>query len=98
MDALREYIKSSPLVQAAITEAVHRFYFERIGKENEKAKRELLETQASDIWSTLWNLQPDWRIVLEKYAKRYTGEAVKWLPICSKPKNIIPLKIEIEIK
>ena len=34
MDALREYIKSSPLVQAAITEAVHRFYFERIGKEN----------------------------------------------------------------
>lgn len=97
---LNDYIQSSPLVQAAITEAVHRFYHDRICSNSDKDLKDLEETQASDILNTLWNLQPNWRFVLAKAAKRYGVDSpdTNAVAVCGKPKEIINLKIEIEIK
>lgn len=96
-NALIEYVKSSPLVQAAITEAVHRFYHDRVSSDKEKDKKDLQETEASDVLSTLWNLQPNWRHILEKTAKRYHAANTTAVSIFGKPKKIVPLKIEIEL-
>jgi hypothetical protein len=95
---LVDFVKSSPSVQAAITEAVHRFYFDRIGSSKQQDKIDLEETNASDILSTLWNLQPNWRYILKKTGKRYFEPDTQSVAICGKPKNIIGLKIEIEYK
>lgn len=97
-ESLTEHIRNSPLVQAAITEAVHRFYYDRILSNQKKDKQDLQETQASDILSTLWNLQPNWRYILQKTAKRYKATDKQSLPICSRPKKRVPLKIEIELR
>lgn len=97
-NALIEHIKNSPLVQAAITEAVHRFYYDRILSTKQKDKQELQETQASDVLSTLWCLQPDWRYIIEQSVKRYdvAGKANDVLLI-NKPQKIVPIKFEIEL-
>lgn len=98
MNALIEHIKNSQTVQAAITEAVHRFYYDRILSDKERDTKELEETNASDILSTLWNLQPNWRYTLQRTAKRYNGdENTTAVSIFGKPKNIIGVKFEIEI-
>ncbi len=97
MNALIEHIQKSQLVQAAITEAVHRFYYDRILSDKEKDKHDLIETQASDVLSTLWNLQPNWRYIIEKAAKRYNSENTNTVTVFGKPKNIVGVKVEIEL-
>lgn len=94
---LIEHIKNSPTVKAAITEAVHRFYYDRICSDKKQDKIDLEQTCASDVLSTLWNLQPNWRYILEKTAKRYSAENTKSVSIFGKPKKIKGIKIEIEI-
>jgi hypothetical protein len=98
MNALIEHIQQSPLVQAAITEAAHRFYYDRILSDKEKDKQDLIETQASDVLSTLWNLQPNWRYIIEKAARRYNAENTTAVCLGGKPKKIVGVKIEIELR
>jgi|688.fasta_scaffold895567_3 hypothetical protein len=95
--SLIDHIKASPLVQAAITEAVHRFYYDKILSSNPQDRKDLQETQASDVLSTLWNLQPDWRHVIEKQSKRYSSSKVNAVMVFGKPQNIVKLKFEIEL-
>ncbi len=97
-NTLLEYIRQSPTVQAAITEAVHRFYYDRICSDKKQDKIDLEETCASDVLSTLWNLQPNWRYILEKTAKRYSAADTQAVSIFGKPKNIKGVKLEIEIQ
>lgn len=97
-NALIEHIKQSPTVQAAITEAVHRFYYDRICSDKKQDKVDLEETGASDVLSTLWNLQPNWRYILEKTANRYSAENTQAVSIFGKPKNIKGVKLEIELQ
>jgi hypothetical protein len=42
-EELIKFIKESPLVNAAITEAVHRFYYDRILADDKKQKEEVHE-------------------------------------------------------
>lgn len=96
MNELTNYIENSPLVQAAITEAVHRFYYDRVGSGNLKDAQVLEQTQASDILSTRINANPDWRLTLHKTALRYNAAPVKALCIYGKPKNLISLNIKVD--
>jgi hypothetical protein len=94
---LLDFIKESPTVQAAIVEAVHRFYYDRVNSHTKQDAKDLEETYASDVLSTLWNLHPNWRYVLQKTANRYNSENTKAVSILGKPKNIKGIKVEIEI-
>lgn len=96
-NTLIEHIKQSTTVQAAIIEAVHRFYYDRICSDKKQDKIDLEETCASDVLSTLWCLQPNWRYVLEKAAKRYDAADTNKVMLFSKPKNIKGVKVEIEL-
>jgi hypothetical protein len=97
-NALVEHVSRSPLVQAAITEAVHRFYHDRILSTRQKDKQELVETQASNVLSTLWCLQPDWRRVIEQSVKRYhVGDKANDVYLINKPKSIVPLTVTITL-
>lgn len=96
-NTLLEFIKQSETVQAAITEAVHRFYHDRISSPKKQDRIDLDETYASDILATLWNLQPNWRYILEKTAKKYKSEDIRSVSIFGKPKKIRGIKVEIEI-
>lgn len=99
---LIEHIQNSELVQAAITEAVHRFYMDRVCSKKEQDLIDLKETNASNILSTLWNLKPNWRYIIQKTGKRYNhgnlGPNTNAVAVDGKPKEIITLKFEIEIK
>lgn len=64
-------IQNSPLVQAAITEAVHRFYHDRVLSKKNEDKQDLIDCDVSNILSTLWNLQPNWRYVIKNRLERF---------------------------
>jgi hypothetical protein len=96
---LIKYIHSSPLVHAAITEAVHRFYYDRILSDKEHIQRQLIDCNVSETLSTLWNLYPDWRHTLANSAKRYMDAGkVTSLPVISRPKKMVKLNFNIEIE
>lgn len=99
-DKLIEHIQKSPLVQAAITEAVHRFFNDRICSKNPQDLIDLDETQCKDILSTLWNLNPNWRYVIQKTGKRYLENApnTNSVSIFGKPKKIVTLNFKIKRK
>lgn len=74
MNKLEEHIANSPLVKAAIVEAVHRFYYDRILSDKREDVKALAETNAADVLHKLWNLHPDWRHTLHEIPKRYRSE------------------------
>ncbi len=86
MDKLQEHIQNSPLVKAAVIEAVHRFYYDRVLSDTLAHKQELEETQAGDILSKLWNLHPSWRQQLLTIPQRYKGADTNSIPIDGRPK------------
>lgn len=92
-----DYIEQSELVQAAITESVHRFYYDRCLSEKHNIKDELFNSNASDLLSNLWNLQPNWRYILKKSADRYYHINTQSVSIYGKPKNKINLLLSINI-
>lgn len=96
-NSLIKHIQSSPLVNAAITEAVHRFYHDRILSDKESDRLALEETCASDILTLLWNLQPNWRYIIAESAKRYNPYNTNSVPIDGKPKDGVILSIQINI-
>lgn len=95
---LIEHIKQSPTVSAAIIEAVHSFYYDRVGSQKKQDIIDLEQTNASDILINLWNLQPNWRYVLDKTAKKYNAVDTQAVTIFGKPKRTDGIKLEIEIK
>lgn len=97
---LIEHIQRSELVQAAITEAVHRFYHDRILSDDLNDHKDLEETDASNILSNLWNLMPNWRYVIQKRLRRYSLKIsnTSSVSIDGKPKQVKPFTIQIEIK
>lgn len=94
--SLKDYVNSSPLVQAAITEAVHRFYYDRVLSDKDQDKKDLQETNASGILSMLWNLQPNWRMIIEKAGKRYNASDVKAVALNRTPDPIPPFTVELQ--
>lgn len=92
---LLEHVQNSELVQGAITESVHRFYYDRILSDREKDKLDLIETNASEILSTLWNLNPNWRYIIEKTARRYKSENTKSVCVFNKPKTHPLIEIKL---
>jgi ethanolamine ammonia-lyase small subunit len=99
MNKLIEHIKNSELVQAAITEAVHRFYMDRITSTHKQDVLDLKETECSDVLSTLWNLTPNWRYTIQKAGARYRTGApnINNVSIFGKPKKIVGVNLEIKI-
>lgn len=100
MNKLQEHISNSTLVKAAVIEAIHRFYHDRVLSPRKEDQQDLQDTDALDILQTVWNTLPDWRYYLHSISKRYAdaGAPITALPIYSKPKNQIPLEITIVIK
>lgn len=97
-DLLFEHIASSPLVRAAITEAVHRFYYNRVLSDKEKDKKELEQTGAADVLSNLWNTQPNWRHVIEKSGQKFAGsENVNSVSVYGKPKKLLTMTVTFHI-
>ena len=99
MNKLHEHIANSTLVKAAVIEAVHRFYYDRVLSDRQQDQQDLIDTQAADILATLWNLLPDWRYRLHSIPERYVNAGpIAALPIHGKPRNIVSLEITILIK
>ena len=98
-DKLIEHIKNSELVQAAITEAVNRFYFDRVTSNNKEDQADLIETECSDRLATLWNLKPNWRYIIQTAAKKINAGRpnTNSVAIFGRPKKIVGVKLEIEI-
>jgi hypothetical protein len=76
MNKLEEHIANSPLVRAAIVEAVHRFYYDRVLSDKKEDIKDLEDTNAAAVLSKLWNLYPDWRHTLYEVPKRYKSAEV----------------------
>ena len=99
INKLHEHINNSPLVKAAIIEAVHRFYYDRILSDRKIDQKDLSEYDVANILDTLWNILPDWRHILHTLPGRYASDGpTTSIPIYCKPKQITPLEIIIIIK
>lgn len=100
MNKLQEHITNSILVKAAITEAVHRYYYDRVLSTKAQDQQDLIETNAANILDTLWNLLPDWRYYLHELPKRYINveRPVIDVPLHNKPKEITGIEIIICLK
>lgn len=99
---LEDHIKNSPLVQAAITEAVHRYYHDRVLDDTKKRwnkdQKDAFELSAH-LLSNLWNLNPGWRFTLLNAPKRYQADVnTNSVSIYGKPKEIKELMLQIQIK
>lgn len=70
---LVDHVLSSELVHAAITEAVHRYYYDNVIDKSKDRDKENLQL-ASDLLSKLWNLYPNWRHILKEKSERYFGD------------------------
>lgn len=99
MNKLQQHIATSPLVKAAVIEAVHRFYHDRILSNKIIDQRDLTECNVANILDTVWNLLPDWRHVLLTSPQRYddSGEITS-VPTYCKPKEITPIEVTITLK
>ncbi len=97
-NALTEYIQKSHLVQAAITEAVHRFHYDRMFSKKPQDRLDVEQTQSGDILTTLWLLQPNWRYVLQCEAKKYSAYNTSSVLVSDKPRNRKGIKVEINIE
>lgn len=91
---LQQYVNDSPTVRAAVTEAVHRYYYDRVLDPRERKNL----GEVGHVLGNLWNLQPDWRHVLKTSFERYedAGPVVD-VPLINKPKLVIPLPYFINI-
>lgn len=90
MSALMEEVVASPLVRAAIVEAVHRFYYDRVLSNRNRDQEELMQSSAPEILDVLWNLYPNWREVLLTLPQRYKGADTKAVSIFGKPETFFP--------
>lgn len=86
---ISDVIDNSPLVLAAITEAVHRYYYDNITKDREKA------LSVGNLLTSLWCQNPNWRHVIAKYGKRYNPADTNAISIDSKPLINFGFKIEL---
>jgi hypothetical protein len=79
---------------AAITESVHRYYYDNVLN-----NRKVIDENISSIHTSLHNLNPDWRNTLYRTAERYsnTGKINKCLVI-SKPKKHHEPEVKIDFK
>jgi hypothetical protein len=97
---LEEHIAKSELVQIAILEAVHRYYFDECFVDGRFDGSE--ESQrVSQILTNLWCLIPDWRLRLFNATKRYSiptlpNSNTKLLGVFNKPKKIFDTNIDIK--
>ena len=87
MNKLEKHIQESPLVRAAIVEAVHRFYYDRILSTKKQDQDDIKECEVDEILDKLWNLHPDWRHTLLTIPKRYEGNPTNAVSIHGKPKR-----------
>lgn len=99
INELTRHISESPLVRAAITEAIHRFYHDRVLSPHPKDRQLLTDLRVSDILSTAWNLTPNWRYLLKTIPRRYEASVDTIdIPIINKPEHIVPLQITFTIQ
>lgn len=92
------HIQNSPLVQAAITEAVHRFYYERALSTKERDQQDLIDSDAANVLSTLWNLMPNWRYFIKNWMLKYRESNTTSVNIDNRPVKSAALNVTIEIK
>lgn len=95
MITINDIIKSSPLVQAAVVEAIHRYYYDHVlDNKWDPEEREYV----SNLLSNQWCLLPDWRRILhEKTTRYYKSDIITSLPVWSRPPKILNLSIEVKI-
>lgn len=99
-DKITEYILNSELVQCAIIEAVHRFYFDECFTKGDGArpKNDELTKEVNILLQNLHCQRPDWRYRLKKIPERYTvWEPTNALHISCKPKHIINPSLKLEV-
>lgn len=98
MNELQQYITDSPLVQAAVTEAIHRFYYDRVLSSKLADQQILRDLNVANILDTAWNSLPNWRHILQTIPQRYHGESnTNAVSIHGKPKKVTPIEIIIRI-
>ena len=87
-EELKNYIENSPIVKAAITEAVHRYYYDRILSTKPEDIKALKDNNVSYEYSVLWNETPNFRYILVQAASRYKNPPnTDVVSVFGKPKN-----------
>lgn len=99
LEAFIKHLQEYPLLQAAYTEAVHRFYFDTCFSPYSDRPYDTEECKLiSNLLQTLSCQNAGWRHTLSKGIERYKGgEVTTALFIESKPKEIINLEITHKI-
>lgn len=89
-EILAQAIEGAPLVWAAITEAVHRYYWDNV-----LDKRRNVEAVkfASDLLTNLWCLHPNWRLTLRQKADSYKEAETTNLEVSGNPSKTITVSL-----
>lgn len=99
MNKLQQHIADSPLVKAAVIEAIHRFYYDRILSQKIADQRDLIECDTANVLDTAWNLLPDWRHILFISTYKYDDSgSINSVPLHCKPKEITSIEVIITLK
>lgn len=92
---IKEYIQNSELVTAAITEALHRLYFDNVGKSllTDEQKEELKK-----YYFSMCTKYSSFRVTLTEKAKRYDNktERITSLFLTDKPEIDLLVKINLQ--
>lgn len=89
MTDFENYIENSEIVQLAILEATHRYFYDKCFDKNNRLKEDDETNKISAIYKELWCKYPDWRAKIKKRMDRYPILAdiafVKSMEITNKP-------------
>lgn len=98
MNFIEQHIMDSEVVQSAITEALHRLYFDSLDKKNISPEdRKIIH----DHYASWFMSNPSFRVTLTKAAARYSNKTDK-INVCyltDRPKvnSILSIKIEFNL-
>ncbi len=95
MNFIEQHIMDSVVVQSAITEALHRLYFDSLDKKNITPEDRLA---IHDHYASWFMRNPSFRVILTKAAARYGNktEKIKRCDLECQPKLNSKLSIKIE--
>jgi hypothetical protein len=72
---LEEFLEKHELFQAALVEAVHRYYFDNcFSNKDGKLLCDENSRKIGNLYKTLSHKTPSWRYILKQKIKRYTGD------------------------
>lgn len=98
VEELIHFLQKDELLQCALTEAIHRFYYSS-GFDTYTQRPAIDSRRISHLHTTMMCLHPDWRYRIKKHMARYAdGDKVNYLPLINKPPETTTITMDFALK